>query len=60
MEEMNEYEMGLRCYDVKVTITKIHSVYACSKADAIECIRSDYEEEYGIHLKYEEIEFLED
>ena len=60
MEEMNEYEMGLRCYDIKVTITTIHSIYACSKQEAIDCIRIDYEEEHGIFLKDEEIEVLED
>lgn len=60
MEEMNEFEMDERCYDIKVTITTIHSIYACSKQEAIDCIRSDYEEEYGIYLKDEEIKILED
>lgn len=60
MEEMNEYEMGLRCYDIKVTITKTHPIFACSKEEAITCIRMDYEDEYGIFLKDEEIEVLED
>lgn len=57
---MNEFEMGARYYDIQVTITKKHSIYACSKQEAITCIKIDYEEEHGIYLKDEEIEVLED
>ena len=59
MEEIEEFEEE-KCYDVKVTIVEIHSIYACSKKEAIDCIKSDYEEEYGIYLEDEQIEILED
>lgn len=60
-EELEDFFEEEKTYDIEVTIKTIHTnVLAYSRENAIDEIKEFYHEEYGIELRDDEIEIIDE